>query len=130
MTESKPLASKWGSNIEMGALPEWSHQFVAENVLYTRSFLGSNAGALKSDGSIDLNSPTPWVIPKDIRAVVASSASTGSSSSSSPAASETASTASKSALDSGSYFQSAGFATSAPKILVTTIVTLGMFLRL
>ena len=27
-------ASTWGQNIDLAGLPDWSHEFVAENVLY------------------------------------------------------------------------------------------------
>lgn len=28
------MAMSWGSNIDMSSFPEWSHQYVMENVLY------------------------------------------------------------------------------------------------
>ncbi|TFK76487.1 hypothetical protein BDN72DRAFT_755376 [Pluteus cervinus] len=90
-TANNDQAARWGTNIDMGAMPEWSHQYVAENVLYTRNFLASNNEVLQGDGSIDLSSAgsTPLMIPQDISAALnnaaapsASSASASSSSSS------------------------------------------------
>jgi hypothetical protein len=53
-TTGNALAATWGSNIDMGSLPAWSHEFIAENVLYTRSFLAANSEVLQNDGSVNL----------------------------------------------------------------------------
>jgi len=98
-TANNDQAARWGTNIDMGSMPEWSHQHVAENVLFTRNFLASNNEVLKADGSIDLSGAgsTPLMIPQDISAALnnagaapsASSASASNSSSSSAAAAQT-----------------------------------------
>jgi len=72
VTANDSKAAKWGGNIDMASLPEWSHSYVAENVLYTRSFLASNSEVMKDDGSIDLSAAgsTPLMIPQDIGAAL------------------------------------------------------------
>lgn len=74
-TANNLAASKWGGNIDMAALPEWSHQYVAENVLYTRNFLAANAEVLK-DGAVDLGAAgtTPLMIPQDLTAALVNAA--------------------------------------------------------
>jgi len=60
----------------MASLPEWSHQFVAENVLFTRNFLASNSEVLKDNGFIDLSAAgsTPLMIPQDLSAALSNAA--------------------------------------------------------
>jgi hypothetical protein len=60
----------------MAALPEWSHQYVAENVLYTRNFLAANAEVLKEDGAVDLSAAgtTPLMVPQDLSAALINAA--------------------------------------------------------
>src|SRR5882762_4651903 len=42
MTANNTGAANWGSTIDMSVMPAWSHSFVAENIMYTRSFLAAN----------------------------------------------------------------------------------------
>lgn len=71
-TGSNTQASLWGSNINMEQIPEWAHQYVAENVLYTREFLAANPETLHDDGTIDLSAAasTPLMIPMDMIAAI------------------------------------------------------------
>ncbi|KAL5529057.1 hypothetical protein ACEPAG_5031 [Sanghuangporus baumii] len=92
-------AANWGSSIDMGSMPEWSYSVMAENVMYTRSFLAANPDVMKEDGSVDLGaSSAPLMIPQDLNAVLAAS---GSSSAAGPSATSAAT-------------GSAGSASSAP----------------
>jgi hypothetical protein len=86
-TESNTQASRWGSNIDMSEIPEWAHQYVAENVLYTRNFLINNPETLKEDGTIDLSAAgsTPLMIPADLSTAL-NNAGTGAAPSGSEAA--------------------------------------------
>ena len=61
-------AAKWGSNIDMGSMPEWAHEYIAENVMYTRTFLAANSEVIKDNGAIDLGAAgtTPLLIPQDL----------------------------------------------------------------
>lgn len=57
----------------MSALPAWSHQVVAENVLYTQTFLAANKDAVAADGTVDAGlGGNPPVVPMDITMVNAS----------------------------------------------------------
>lgn len=112
----------------MGALPEWSRQYVAENVLYTRSFLGINSETLKDDSSIDLSSmhTTPLVMPKDLNPVVALSGDptatvTPTAYGGSPTPTTTTTPALSGSLKSGSV-------TLSSSTILVTIVALAAFL--
>ncbi|PFH54391.1 hypothetical protein AMATHDRAFT_135686 [Amanita thiersii Skay4041] len=91
------IASRWGGNIDMASLPDWSHSLVAENVLYTRNFLAVNPDVINDDGSLDLSDKSPKMIPMDLSAAIAQ-ADTTSGTPSSP--SETASAAGQSSAAS------------------------------
>ena len=64
----------------MAKIPDEAKDVFAENVLYTRTFLGMNKDVLKSDGSVDLGASggAPIMIPQDISALAASSSSASS----------------------------------------------------
>jgi len=69
-TKKSDVASKWGTNFDMAAIPDWAHESFMENVLYTRSFLAANADALGSDGEVDAGlGGNPPVIPQEITQV-------------------------------------------------------------
>lgn len=105
-TLSNTRAAGWGMNIDLATLPEWSHQYVAENVLYTQNFLAANPEVLKDDGTIDLSGDAPLMIPQDLSVVLAAATA-------SQAASSAANTAAASATPAPS--QPAANAGAAPK---------------
>lgn len=128
----KTPAGKWGSNIDMGELPDWSHQYVAENVMYTRNFLASNAEVLKDDGSVDLSAAgtTPLMIPQDLSVALSN---TGSSSSSSPVAAPSAPVTSSTPAPSApasALNTSGALSMSSPKVFVGLIAALATFLMM
>lgn len=85
MTQGSTAAASWGNSMDMSGMPSWSNNVMAENVMYTRSFLAANPDVIKSDGSIDFSqSSAPLMIPQDLSAVNA--AASGASSAASPAA--------------------------------------------
>jgi len=103
-TASQPQAAAWGNSIDMGSVPGWAQQYVAENVMYTRLFLSSNPELMKEDGSIDLASSdsTPLVIPQDFSAALASTTpTTGGTPGSGPVASTPAADSPPSSASSG-----------------------------
>ena len=69
MTKNNEKAATWGQNINLAELPDWTHNLVLENVMYTRSFLGANPETLKENGFIDMGSDAPKVIPTDMAPV-------------------------------------------------------------
>ncbi|KAI5123290.1 hypothetical protein M0805_009311 [Coniferiporia weirii] len=88
LTSSSPVASTWGGSIDMANMPAWSYDVVAENVMYSRSFIAANPDIVQSDGSINLGaSSAPLMIPQDLSNVLASSSSASSSPSSTGASS-------------------------------------------
>ncbi|KAG6337198.1 hypothetical protein ID866_1870 [Astraeus odoratus] len=102
MTQNSTMAASWGGNIDMSTVPEWAQQYVAENVMYTRTFLAVNPETFNADGSVSLANAgsTPLKVPVDITSVQNSSApSAGGSSGSSPASPSSSS----SSTDSNPY---------------------------
>jgi plastocyanin len=104
-TSGNAKVSNWGSDVDMSALPEWSHKYVIENTLYMRNFLAMNEEVLKDGGVVDLSESgtTPLMIPADVAsalnnaAAVSAPASTSSASGTSSAPSEATSAASNAA---------------------------------
>ncbi|KAF8902125.1 hypothetical protein CPB84DRAFT_1846534 [Gymnopilus junonius] len=125
-TSSNPAASKWGGNIDLTTLPEWSHSLVAENVLFTRNFLAANSETLKNDGSVDLSAAgsTPLMIPEDLSAVLANSpAASSASAATTPAATSAAAAATSAAATAPANAEnstSGAISVSSPKVVVET----------
>lgn len=96
---SGKAGANWGGSISLESMPSWSHELVAENVLYTRNLLAMNPEFVKEDGSIDMSTfgSMPLSIPSDYGAII-NAASTGSGAGSSTDNTSTDSTS----TDSGS----------------------------
>jgi len=128
-TEGHEQAAKWGSNIDIGALPEWAHSYAAENVLYTRNFLAANEETLKEDGSVDLSSAStnPMMIPQDIAASLnnagAGDAAGSASASTSDAAAQPTDSSAAAATNGASSLAS-------PRVLVAVVVAITTFFAL
>lgn len=127
--EGHEQASKWGSNIDLGALPEWAHPYAAENVLYTRNFLAANEDTLKQDGSVDLSAAAtnPMMIPQDIAASLNNAGAGDAAGSSSVPAAETAAQPTDSAAAAATNGASS---LASPRILVGIVVALATFFAL
>lgn len=135
-TSGNARAANWGNSIDMGKLPQWSHQSVAENTLYTRTFLAANPDILKGDGDIDASGPNPVMIPEDITVALSANVA-NTSSSASPTASGTASPtasvvgAAEASSTSTTAAQTGGAAQLAsPRVLVAAAALLVTFLAL
>lgn len=85
MTQNNTLAANWGGSIDMSGMPQWAQQYIAENVMYTRTFLAANPETLSQDGGVSLANAGSMKVPADITSVQNGSAS--GSSGSSPTAS-------------------------------------------
>jgi plastocyanin len=122
-------ASKWGSNIDIGALPQWAHQYAAENVLYTRNFLAANGETLKEDGSVDLSSAgtTPMMIPQDIAAALNNAGAGDAAGSSSASASDTAAAQ---PTDTAAAASNGATSLASPRVLVGVVVAIATFFAL
>ncbi|KAG6854315.1 hypothetical protein C0991_008210 [Blastosporella zonata] len=127
-TSNNLAASKWGSNIDLAALPDWAHAVAAENVLYTRNFLAANGEVLKDDGTIDLSASgsAPLMIPQDIGAALNNAAVV------SPSSATTSGATSESAAPTEALSQSGNGASSlaSPKVFVALFVAMATFLTL
>lgn len=127
----KTPAGKWGNNIDLGGLPDWSHQYVAENVMYTRNFLAANPEVLTDGGSVDLSAAgaTPLMIPGDLSAAISNA---GSSSTSSPvvapSAAVTYGTLAPSSTASG--LNSGAIPMSSPKVTIGLVAALAVVLMM
>lgn len=133
-TEGNDAAARWGSNIDMSNFPEWSHEYVAENVLYTRNFLAANREVLREDGSIDLSSAdsTPLIIPQDLSD---SLNNVGSSPAPAPSAvpnaeAPEASIASQSPAPSAGSATSGALSLSSSRMFVGAVVVIATFFAL
>lgn len=91
-TAGNQKAAGWGSNIDMASMPEWSHKYIAENTMYTRTFLAANPEVIGENGAIDMSAAgsNPIMIPQDLSAVINNAASTASSTGASADASPSA----------------------------------------
>jgi len=134
MTANNTRAASWGAHIDMASLPQWSHQYVAENVLFTRNLLASNPGVLKDNGFIDLSSAssTPLVIPQDVSAALSnaspSSSATPSASISADASVSTSSHVSSTGTASG--YSNGARSLASPNIFVGLFVAVATFFAL
>ncbi|KAH9951350.1 hypothetical protein B0H21DRAFT_718624 [Amylocystis lapponica] len=91
LTAGNSYAANWGSNIDMSQMPSWSQQFIAENVMYTRSVLGMNPNAVQN-GLINVGA-SPLMVPQDLAAAAPAASSASAAASKTGAASTPASSA-------------------------------------
>lgn len=120
----------------MGSLPTWSHQYVAENVLFTRNFLASNSEVMKPNGFIDLSSAssTPLMIPQDLGAALSSASTTSPAASSTPMSTATgasmSSHASASASGTAAGLSSGASSLASPNAVVCLLVAVATWFAL
>ena len=135
-TANSTSAASWGMNMDMSGMPQWSQQYMAENVLYTRAVIGMNPEIVSSDGSIDWSNlgNNPMMLPVDVAAAASSNNaanSTGSygspASSSSPSA---ASSPSSSPVGASSKSSNGAGALSSPRVAVALVAVVAAFFAL
>lgn len=126
MTANNNKAANWGANIDMASLPAWSHQHVAENVLYTRNFLASNSEVLKDNGFIDLSSAssTPLMIPQDVSAALSNASPSSSVTSSTPLSTGSSMSTSSPVSSTGT---ASGYSNGASSLALPPNVFVGLF---
>ncbi len=135
LTQNNVAASRWGGNIDVATLPDWSHPMVAENVMYTRSFLAANPETMNTDGSIDLGKSgnTPLMIPQDV-SVALSNANTdgaaGAPSVAPPAVAPTSSSAAPATSASAASNLTNGASSTSPKFVVAVAAAVASFFLL
>ncbi|KAF9480126.1 hypothetical protein BDN70DRAFT_805805 [Pholiota conissans] len=133
-TAGNTAAATWGSNIDLASLPAWSHEFVAENVLYTRNFLAANTDVLQDDGTVNLGAAgsNPLMIPQDLAAALssASPATTGSTSATTPAAAQNTPATSASAAAASAPANSGALSMSSSKVVVGLVAAFATFMMM
>lgn len=116
-------AESWGSSIDMTNMPPESYALIAQNVLYTRTFLAANPDYMQDDGSVNLGaSGAPMVIPQDLSAMPQSANAASAPSVSSSGASSASSPAGTAGAASGS---SSGARSLAASSAVAAFVAVG-----
>jgi hypothetical protein len=136
ITANQSSAASWGMNIDMSGMPSWSQQYTAENVLFTRAFLGMNPETMNADGSVDLSSlsNSAVMVPTDVAASMSNADSTGSygsPASSSAPSSASSSSPSASAIGGSSKSSSSGAgALSSPRVAVALVAVVAAFFAL
>jgi len=134
LTASNDVASTWGENFDMSAIPEWAASLFATNVLYTRATIGKNPEIIGSDNAIDLASvaSVPLDLPMDLTpALNAAAAAPATSASVTPAGDAATAAASPSASVSAPATKSNGaISVSSPRMLVGAVVVLATFFAL
>jgi len=134
-TANNSMAANWGSNMDMSQIPSWAQPYMAQNVMYTRSFLAANPDVVASDGSVNVGNAgsNPLVIPMDISAAANNAGSSNSTSSSASATSTSTSSASASASASAAAAvkkTNGARSLSSSSALVGAVAVLGAFLAL
>ncbi|KAF9532940.1 hypothetical protein CPB83DRAFT_880548 [Crepidotus variabilis] len=130
-TKGDVAAAGWGANLDLSQFPEWAHEYVVENTLYTRAFLGNNKDVVKDDGTVDLSAAgtNPLMIPQDLSGVLAASPSASSPSASSPASA--AAQATDSTVAPGGGLATNGAASiSSSKLAATLVVAFAAWILL
>jgi len=138
MTKGNLPASMWGGNIDLAQMPDWSHQYVMENVMYAQTLFAENPDVLGASGKVDMSAGgNPIKFPMDITAALnnagSSNSSSGTANAGSAPSSSAATSASASASPSGSpAAQSANGAgrTLASGALIGAAVIAASFLAL
>jgi len=134
-TANNSMAANWGSNMDMSQIPSWAQPYMAQNVMYTRSFLAANPDVVASDGSVNVGNAgsNPLVIPMDISAAANNAGSSNSTSSSASATSTSTSSASASASASAAAAvkkTNGARSLGSSSALVGAVAVLGAFLAL
>ncbi|THH12754.1 hypothetical protein EW146_g7399 [Bondarzewia mesenterica] len=130
MTSNSTGASNWGMSMDMSQMPAWSHSYMAENVLYTRAFLGANPEVLKADGTVDMSAigSNPVMLPKDVVAA-GNNAASGAAASNSASSSASSSSSATTSATSPKATSGAGMLTSS-RVVVALVAVMAVALAL
>jgi hypothetical protein len=125
-------AANWGSDIDMSSMPSWSYDLVMENVMFTRNVLAMNPDQLNADGSINLSSPNPIMVPPDVGSALA--AANNAPSSSAPTAAGAAAVSSSSAASTSASPtappSNGAMSVASSKAMVAVVVLVATFFAL
>ncbi|KAK7693599.1 hypothetical protein QCA50_003168 [Cerrena zonata] len=123
---SVPGANTWGTNMDMAQMPSWSYKYMAENVLYARTFMAMNPDVITQDGNINMDTTAPLMFPTDLSTV--NNAAAGSPSS--PAVSASASSASATASTTAAAKTNGARSTAVSGGLLAIVALAASFLAL
>jgi len=129
-TMNNTMAANWGSNMDMSAMPAWAKPYMAQNVMYTRTFMAANSDVVASDGSVNITAAqgAPLMVPADITQATNNAASNSSTSSTSTATSSSSPTGSASPATAAKSNGARSLGSSG--VLVGVVAVLGAFLAL
>ncbi|KAH8099471.1 hypothetical protein BXZ70DRAFT_973798 [Cristinia sonorae] len=129
-TSGNLKASTWGQNIDLAGLPDWSHRYVAENVLYARTFMAQNPDVINPDGSINMETNAPLMFPVQLAANNAAAAASSTASSAAASATSAAAAPTGSSAPSGSGYSSGAGKTAVSGGVLAVVVLVASFLAL
>lgn len=72
--EMMEMAKNWGSAIDMTKMPADAYDVIAENVMYTRTYLAANPDMMNADGSVNINAAAPMMVPQDVSVALSANA--------------------------------------------------------
>ncbi len=127
-TSNNTAAASWGMNLDMSKMPDWSMPYMAENIMFTQSFLAMNPESMTKDGSVDLSAlgNNAVMIPTDVAAAARlNNAESGTPSSTSSGVSATPSSA---AASSGGI--NGASALASPRVVVALVAVAAAFFAL
>ncbi|KAI0046114.1 hypothetical protein FA95DRAFT_1419239 [Auriscalpium vulgare] len=135
-TSNNAAASSWGANIDLSTLPTWAHSLAAENILYTRAFLGQNPEVINTDGTVDMSAAAnnALMIPSDVaslsnNAAVTPASSSAASDNAASSAAPAASSAAASPVSAANKPNGAGVMAS-PSVAVALVAVVAAFFAL
>lgn len=85
MTSNNTVASQWGADVDMAAVPEWAREPLAANIMYTQNLIAMNPDVVSPEGKISVGTDAPLMLPNDVAAVNNAAATSGDASASTDA---------------------------------------------
>jgi plastocyanin len=130
MTANNTAASNWGMNMDMSKMPSWSQSYLAENIMYTQSFIAANPETVSPSGNIDLSllSNNAVMLPTDVAAAARQNNAQSSTPSSSASSSTPSATPSTAAASGG--LKSGASALASPRVAVAFVAVAAAFFAL
>lgn len=87
LIQNNTVASGWGADVDMSAVPEWAREPLAENIMYTQNLIAMNPDVVTPEGKISVGTDAPLMLPNDVAAVNNAAAPSGDASDSTDASS-------------------------------------------
>ncbi|KZV72896.1 hypothetical protein PENSPDRAFT_329493 [Peniophora sp. CONT] len=126
-------AANWGASIDLASMPDWAMGPMADNVLYTRSFMAANSEAIGEDGQLDFSrlAAGSMMVPPDVSlAAASSSAAPANGAAAAGSASAAASAAPSSTAAAGNLATGGAGALASPRVGVAIVAIAAAFFAL